>query len=214
MNTFETTSTNEVWYESLNKIVSLAQTGIHYSKDVYDIERYKEIIACVENLINLADIPTDNFNEKLLEDIGYITPKLDVRAVVFKDNKILLVKETSDGLWSLPGGWADVGYSASENVAKEVFEETGLKVKVSKLLSFLDRRKHSHPPMFLHVYKVFFLCEIIDGMLRGSIETSEADFFALEDLPPISEARVTYKQIVDFFNILKSDLTKLETVFD
>jgi len=123
-----------------------------------------------------------------------------------------LVQEIEDGLWSLPGGWADVGYSASENTVKEVFEETGIHVEVTRLLSLTDRRKHPHPPMFLHVYKAFFLCKVLGGKLTPSIETSEAQFFAIDELPPISEARVTREQIKYFFKYLKEAPT--ETYFD
>lgn len=207
-------TTDEQWLYTLNRITSLAQTGLHYCKDAYDIERYHEIIGCAESLLQLQNISTENFSQELLSNIGYVTPKLDIRAVVFQDNKLLLVKETQDGLWSLPGGWADVGYSASENAVKEVAEETGLQVEVKQLLSLLDRRKHPHPPMYVHVYKVFFLCEIIGGELRGSIETSEAKFFAENEIPPLSIDRVTYEQIADIFAQAKNNWQDFEVKFD
>jgi hypothetical protein len=111
------------WIETLNKITGLAQTGLYYSKDVYDKERYDQIISYVRTLIDLKEIDTQDFIADVLQDVGYATPKIDVRAVVFKDNKLLLAKETQDGLWSIPGGWADIGYSAAENAEKEVLEE-------------------------------------------------------------------------------------------
>lgn len=191
------------WIETLNKITGLAQSGLHYSKDIYDKERYEQLLQHVKSLLELNEINTKDFIPNVLKDVGYATPKVDVRAVIFKDNKILLTKETEDGLWSVPGGWADVGYSASENAEKEVFEETGLKVKATKLLSLTDRRKHPHPPMFLHVYKTFFWCEILGGELTPSIETPEVGFFGRDELPPISTARVTEEQIQQFFDYLK-----------
>ena len=146
------------WLEILHKMTALAQSGLHYSKDIYDKERYQQLIQYVEELLQLQQISTDQFQADILKDIGYATPKIDVRAVIFKDNQLLLVKEVSDGLWSLPGGWADPGYSAAENVINDVVEETGLEVRCLKLLALTDMRKHPHPPMFLHVYKAFFLC--------------------------------------------------------
>lgn len=191
------------WIETLNKITGLAQTGLYYSKDVYDKERYDQIISYVRTLIGLKEIDTQDFIEDVLQDVGYATPKIDVRAVVFKDNKLLLAKETQDGLWSIPGGWADIGYSAAENAEKEVLEETGLEVKATRLLALTDRRKHPHPAMFLHVYKAFFWCELIGGELKPSIETSEVGFFGRNELPPISTARVTETQIHQFFELLQ-----------
>ncbi|MBJ8484354.1 NUDIX hydrolase [Acinetobacter vivianii] len=191
------------WIETLNKITGLAQTGLYYSKDVYDKERYDQIISYVRTLIDLKEIDTRDFIADVLQDVGYATPKIDVRAVVFKDNKLLLAKETQDGLWSIPGGWADIGYSAAENAEKEVLEETGLEVKATRLLALTDRRKHPHPAMFLHVYKAFFWCELIGGELKPSIETSEVGFFGRNELPPISTARVTETQIHQFFELLQ-----------
>ena len=190
------------WLEILHKMTALAQSGLHYSKDIYDKERYQQLIQYVEELLQLQQISTDQFQADILKDIGYATPKIDVRAVIFKDNQLLLVKEVSDGLWSLPGGWADPGYSAAENVIKEVVEETGLEVRCLKLLALTDMRKHPHPPMFLHVYKAFFLCEIICGELKSSIETSAVDFFSFNQLPEISVARVTHAQIEACFNAI------------
>lgn len=191
------------WIETLNKITGLAQTGLYYSKDVYDKERYDQIISYVRTLIDLKEIDTQDFIADVLQDVGYATPKIDVRAVVFKDNKLLLAKETEDCLWSIPGGWADIGYSAAENAEKEVLEETGLEVKATRLLALTDRRKHPHPAMFLHVYKAFFWCELIGGELKPSIETSEVGFFGRNELPPISTARVTETQIHHFFELLQ-----------
>ncbi|EFF83552.1 hydrolase, NUDIX family [Acinetobacter haemolyticus ATCC 19194] len=200
------------WIETLNKITCLAQSGLYYSKDIYDKERYQQLLNHVRTLINLKEIDTTHFIPNVLQDIGYATPKIDVRAVVFKDNKLLLARETQDGLWSVPGGWADVGYSAAENAEKEVLEETGLEVKAVKLLALTDRRKHPHPTMFLHVYKAFFWCELIGGKAKPSIETSEVGFFGRDELPPISTARVTEAQIHHFFE-LKRELPQ-NTYFD
>ncbi|PTV47355.1 NUDIX hydrolase [Acinetobacter pittii] len=203
---------DESWLELLNKITCLAQTGLYYTKDIYDKERYEQLIIYIQELLKLKNHNTTDFQKKVMADIGYATPKLDVRAVVFQDNKILLTREVEDGLWSLPGGWADVGYSASENAIKEVVEETGIHVEVKHLLALTDRRKHPHPPMFLHVYKAFFLCEVTGGELSSSIETTEAKYFGINELPEISEARVTREQIENFFKYINT--TPERTYFD
>lgn len=196
----------------LQQITALAQSGLYYSKDVYDQARYHELIQYVEKLLGLSNVITTHFKDDLLNDIGYATPKVDVRAVIFQDQKILMVKESSDGLWSLPGGWADSGLSAAENTVKEVLEETGLTVYCKQLIAFTDMRKHDHPPMFLHVYKAFFLCEIVTGQLQRSIETTDVQFFAEDQLPTLSTARVTQKQIHSFFDYVR--MTRREADFD
>lgn len=203
---------SQKWLEILNQITSLAQSGLYYSKDAYDQERYTQLITHVGNLLELDSFNAQEFSHNLLQDIGYATPKLDVRAVVFQHDKILLTREVQDGRWSLPGGWADVGYSASENVVKEVLEETGIQVKVTQLLSLLDYRKHPYPAMFLHAYKAFFLCEVIGGELRASLETSESGYFSIDELPPISEGRVTTAQVKDLFSYIVNPAT--QTYFD
>lgn len=137
---------------------------------------------------------------------------MDIRAGVFDRERILLVKESEDGLWSLPGGWADINHSPSDVARKEVFEESGLRVKPYKLVAFTDRRLHPHPPMLLHVYKAFFLCELIGGTLRPSLETLDARFFDEHQLPELSTARVTQQQISMMYQHLRNKT--LPTYFD
>jgi ADP-ribose pyrophosphatase YjhB (NUDIX family) len=122
-----------------------------------------------------------------------------VRGVVFSNQKILLVKERSDGKWTLPGGWADINESASEAVKREVWEESGFDVQVVKLLAFSDKQKHDHPPHLPHTYKAFFLCQIVDGKPTPSVETSAVEFFTDNNLPDLSLPRVTPKQIARIF---------------
>jgi ADP-ribose pyrophosphatase YjhB (NUDIX family) len=130
---------------------------------------------------------------------GYATPKIDIRAAVFDADRILLVKERSDGLWTLPGGWADVGDSPSLAAVREVKEESGFDVVVKKLAAVYDRDKHSHPPIQHHVFKIFFLCELRGGRAAESVETSAVDFFAQGNLPPLSLTRVIESQINHMF---------------
>ena len=173
----------EKWLSWAIEIQSLAQAGITYTKDLYDKERYerlREISA--EMLKEKTNVPLEKVKDLFCNEIGYQTPKLDTRAVIFKDNKILLVHE-KNGTWSLPGGWCDVLESIKSNTIKEVKEETGLNVKAIKIISIQDRNKHNTPMYAYGVCKVFVLCEIIDGEFKENIETTEIDYFALEDLP-------------------------------
>jgi ADP-ribose pyrophosphatase YjhB (NUDIX family) len=150
-----------------------------------------------------------NGQERLAQDLveifsreeGYATPKVDVRGVVIRDGKILLVRELLDGCWSLPGGWADVCESSSECVVREIWEESGFETRAVKLLAVYDRAKHPHvPPFPFHVYKFYFQCEITGGEARGSNETSEVAFFGRDELPELSVTRVTAEQIQRMFD--------------
>jgi ADP-ribose pyrophosphatase YjhB (NUDIX family) len=132
-------------------------------------------------------------------DGGYATPKVDVRAAVFRDGKILLVRERIDGCWTLPGGWADVGDPPSVAAVREVKEESGFDVVVRKLLALYDRDLHGHPPIPFHVYKVFFLCELTGGTSQTSYETDAVDFFPADPLPPLSLTRTTAEEIQHMF---------------
>lgn len=143
---------------------------------------------------------------------GYQTPKLDVRGAVFKEGKILLVKEKGDQKWSLPGGYCDVGLSPSENVVKEIKEESGYDVIPVKLLSLLDKNKHQHPPDSYHFYKIFIQCEIIGGEPTSGIETSHVGFFSKDNLPPLSVSRNTEAQIHALFEFL--DQPTKAAIFD
>jgi ADP-ribose pyrophosphatase YjhB (NUDIX family) len=135
---------------------------------------------------------------------GYATPKVDVRGVVFREGKILMVREAQDGLWTLPGGWADPNEPPSESVTREIFEEAGFMTRAVKLLAVFDREKHAHsPPYAFHIYKLFIRCEIESGEARPSIETLEAGFFPEDGIPELSVARVTAGQIARCFEHLR-----------
>ncbi|HET7477879.1 MAG TPA: NUDIX domain-containing protein [Rubrobacteraceae bacterium] len=123
-----------------------------------------------------------------------------MRAAVFRDGKILLIKEPEDGLWSLPGGWADVGETPSETTAREVYEESGYRVRVVRLLAAYDRDRQGHTPLPYHVYKLCFLCEIVGHDSSVAVEADGIGFFAEDDLPPLSASRVTEAQIQTFFH--------------
>jgi ADP-ribose pyrophosphatase YjhB (NUDIX family) len=200
------------WIKWTQKLQAIAQNGLTYSKDKFDIERYKQLQKIVSEII--STYTNHDFNEVqnyLSEESGYATPKIDVRAAAFKNEKILMVKENVDGLWTLPGGWADIHESPSENVEREVFEESGFKVKAKRLLAVYDRSRHGHHPEYPnYVYKMFFLCEIIGGEPRIGMETSGVDFFALHELPEISLARVTKDQIQRMFELREKNHTEFD----
>jgi ADP-ribose pyrophosphatase YjhB (NUDIX family) len=178
------------------RLFALSQTGLHFTPQEYDRERYREIAQIAGQLLTNE---SEHSPEKLLatwfvED-GYATPKLDVRGAIYRDGRVLLVRETTDGNWTLPGGWADVNDSPSSAVEKEIEQESGFTAKAIKLAALYDRNKHEHPPYLFHAWKAFFICDITGGAPRFSNETDGVDFFALDELPELSTGRATAAQI-------------------
>ncbi len=178
------------------EIQSLSQIGLTYTKDVYDRERYqrlREISA--EMLAKKTEVSIEKVKDLFCHETGYQTPKLDTRAAIFRNNKILLVHE-NNGTWSLPGGWCDVLESVKSNTEKEVREETGLNVKAVKIISIQDRNKHNKPVYAYGVCKIFVLCEVINGKFVENIETTEIRYFSLQDLPHnLAEEKTNKEQI-------------------
>lgn len=190
------------WIEWAKELQAISQTGLHYTTGQFDRERYQRLgEISAEILATYSNLSVEQFLEFNALEFGYATPKVDVRGVIFQDSKILLVRETADnGRWTLPGGWADVNETPADSVIREVFEESGFETKVIKLLAVYDREKQEHKPAFpYHVYKLFFHCEIIGGVATVSNETSEVAFFDQQEIPELSESRVTRKQIAKFF---------------
>ena len=155
------------WLKNAHQLQSMAEGGLTYSTQIYDRERYEQLMELSAEIVTeYSSMNMEKVHELFRLEKGYLTPKVDVRGVIFRDDEILLVRELLDGKWSLPGGWADVGYSPSEMVVKEVREEAGLNVKATRLLAVLDKRCHPHPPDIYYVYKLFFLCEEVDGAMK------------------------------------------------
>jgi len=202
------------WLEWSRRLQALAQNGLTYCKDPYDEQRYNELRRIAAEIMAAGGGLKESASvlEGFKFEEGYATPKIDIRAAVFRDDKILLVKERSDGLWTLPGGWADVGESPSFAAIREVKEESGFDVVVRKLAAVYDRDKHQHPPIQFHVFKIFFLCELRGGSAAESVETSGADFFAEANLPPLSLTRVTETQVHHMFEHHRN--ASLPTSFD
>jgi ADP-ribose pyrophosphatase YjhB (NUDIX family) len=185
--------------ENITELHAIAQSGLAYCKDKFDIERYQRLLEISADLLSAnSELNYEDIFELFKKDTGYITPKTDVRGAVFKESKILLVQENSNDLWSLPGGWADVNLSPSENIIKEIREETGFYCSVTKLIGIFDKRKSNAESIkWPHIYKLFFLCEIdiAEQVAFDSNEILSIDFFDRQNIPPLSLARVTYQQI-------------------
>jgi ADP-ribose pyrophosphatase YjhB (NUDIX family) len=189
--------TEPQWIRWARELQAISQTGNHFVTSDCDRERYQRISEiAAEIFAKQGDIEGSKIRTIFEAQSGYATPKIDVRAAIFRDDKILLVQERSDGLWTLPGGWADVNDSPSEAVQKEVLQESGFRARTERLLAVFDRAKHPHDPPFpFHIYKMFFLCKIEGGEATPSSETSNVDFFGMEALPPLSLSRITEDQI-------------------
>jgi ADP-ribose pyrophosphatase YjhB (NUDIX family) len=202
------------WLKWAKQLQTLSQNGLTYAKDPFDIERYEQIRhIAAEMLVEKADAKIEDVLDLFSREKDYATPKVDVRGAVFKDGRILLVKERSDGKWSLPGGWADVGESPSESVEREVWEESGFQVKAKRLAAVYDRGKHPHKPlMHYHIYKLFFLCEITGGWATTSSETEQVAFFEESDLPELSITKILPEQIAKMFDYYRHN--ELPTYFD
>lgn len=181
--------------EWAKELQSLAQTGLFYGKDVYDRERYQRIREIsAEMMAARTDIPLEKITDLFCGDVGYQTPKVDTRAAIFQEGKILLVRE-NDGRWSMPGGWCEYNLSPAENTVKEVREEAGLDVVVQKVISIQDRDKHNQPPYAYGVVKIFYECSVTGGAFIPNIETSESAYFSLDELPPLAEEKCNEDQI-------------------
>jgi ADP-ribose pyrophosphatase YjhB (NUDIX family) len=194
------------WLEWAKSLQAIAQNGLTYAVNEFDVERYNQIRNISAEIMASNSDGDFEFIKELFKNVdGYATPKVDVRGVVFKDNKILLVKEKIDGGWTLPGGWADPNEIPSESVEREVFEESGFIVKSKKILAVYDRAKQGHKPPFpFHVYKLIFLCDLQGGKKTISNETDDVDFFEEDKIPELSHSRVIKSQIKRVFEFYRN----------
>ena len=189
------------WLEWSRRLQGIAQTGLAYAKDPFDVERYQAVReVAAEMAAAHSDAALDYIRDLFKGEVGHATPKVDVRGAVFRADTILLVKERQDGLWTLPGGWADLHESPAEAVVREVLEESGYKTRVVKLLALYDRDRHGHTPHPFRIYKLFFQCEIVGGNPSHSMETEGVAFFREDALPDLSISRVTSVQIARLFD--------------
>jgi ADP-ribose pyrophosphatase YjhB (NUDIX family) len=188
------------WLRWVKRLQAIAQDGLTYARDDYDLGRYdqlREISAEILAAHSAGDLR--HARELLQLETGPATPKVDVRAAVFKDGEILLVKEPDDSGWSVPGGWADVGETASESAVREVREESGYLVRAGRLISAYDRDRQGHTPLPYHVYRLVFLCEILEPTPAPAVEAQGVGFFGEDELPELSLSRVTPAQIRRYF---------------
>jgi ADP-ribose pyrophosphatase YjhB (NUDIX family) len=192
---------NPLWLEWAQRLQALSQTGLTYCRDPFDRERYEAIRElAAEIAANGAGLDDKSVVMDFFKgDIGYATPKVDVRAAVFDNERLLLVREREDGCWSLPGGWADIGSSPSANALREVKEESGYDVEIVKLAALYDRSLHGHPPIPSYTYKIFFICLLTGGAAAESTETDGVGFFNENDIPQLSLTRITPLQIRHMF---------------
>ena len=188
------------WLRWAKRLQAIAQDGLTYAQDDYDVARYEQVREIAAEILAAHSTGRLKDARGLLElETGPATPKVDVRAAVFDEDKVLLVKEPDDGGWSLPGGWADVGESPSETAVREAYEESGYQVQVGRLISVYDRDRHEHPPIPYHVYKLVFLCDVSDQAPSRAIEADGVGFFGEHELPELSLSRVTPVQLERIF---------------
>ena len=194
------------WVEWAVEIQSLAQAGLAYGRDQYDMERYERLREIAAEMIAYkTDLSPEKVKDLFCGETGYQTPKVDTRAAIFREGKILLVHE-NNGTWSLPGGWCDVNRSVAENTIKEVFEEAGLIVTADRVIAVQDRNRHNTPLYAYGIVKIFMLCSVVGGAFIPNIETTESRYFGKEELPRnLANEQVNREQILLCFEANEAD---------
>jgi len=195
------------WLQWAKLLQSIAQNGLTFAQDPYDRERYTQLQKIVAEI--MSSHSGADFTQVLdlfQREQGYATPKVDVRAAVFRNNEVLLVREQEDGRWSLPGGWADVGETPAEVAEREVLEESGYRTRAVRLLAIYDRDRHGHRPLPFQVYKIFLQCDLLDKNPKPNAECGDAAFFPEGKLPELSLTRVTQAEVARMFEHLHDPL--------
>ena len=204
---------NNKWLQWTSELQSIAQAGLTFSTDRYDLDRYEKIRnIVVEILHEYTEIDHKKIRELFASETGYQTPIVDIRASVFKDNRILMIKEKADGAWALPGGWADVNSSVSESAIRECSEEAGAIVTPKRIIAIHLANKHNNPDFPFTIYKIFVECELVENCFKENTETLDAQFFEADMLPELSFERNTPEQIKMCFEAKKCEI--FETIFD
>jgi ADP-ribose pyrophosphatase YjhB (NUDIX family) len=201
------------WLEWAREIQALAQTGNQYALNEFQRQRYNRLIEIAAEMVDEhTSLGYPQVYKAFSSQIGYATPRVDVRGAVFKDQRLLLVRERSDGGWTLPGGWADVGDIPSQAAEREVLEEAGYQVKATKVVGVYDANRFGSLELF-HAYKIVFLCDLISGEASSSVETSEVAFFLKNELPEaLSAERTSLRHLEDAYYCL--DEVNRPTIFD
>lgn len=196
-------SSTPKWLELARELFSISQSGLTYCKNEYDLERYRRLKEMSAEMLAIeTGTPEEAISQAFSMQAGYATPKIDVRGAVFREGKILLVQERADNKWAMPGGWADLGDPPSAMVEREVLEESGLKVRATKVTAVYDANR-IEPMEFFHAYKIIFLCELLGGEIRTSHETLAADFFDPAHLPPLSTSRTDERMVAEVMSHLQ-----------
>ena len=192
--------------ELIKRITALSDTGLVYADDEYHRERYEELREISLQLLSIVSgRPLKLLQDFYMPVVDYPTPKVDVRGFVLNENhEILMAQERQDNKWAIPGGWADVGYSPSEMVVREIEEETGLKTSVVRLLAVYDKKCHPHPPQPYYIYKLIFFCKIERGSLKPGFDMKDVAFFPIDNLPELSQDRVLDTQLAQLYKLAMS----------
>ena len=186
------------WLEWAREIQALSQTGLTFSSSDYETQRYTRLAEIAAEIVqHHSGVSKKSLLNDFLMQPGYATPKVDVRGAVICDDQILLVQERVDGRWCMPGGWADVGETPSEMVVREVWEESGFRVKPRRVVGVYDANRSGRPLSLYHAYKLVFLCELVGGEARPSDETLAVGFFSFDNLPPLSSNRTNERHLAD-----------------
>ncbi len=195
----------------VKRIKAIAETGLVYTNGSYDKERYEELKEISLRLMaEISGIPFTKLDNFFLPQLDYPTPKVDVRGFVLNDKgQILMAQERVDGKWTIPGGWADVGNTPTEVAIKEIREETGLNAEIVRLLAIYDKQRHPHPSEPYYIYKLMFHCRVTGGKLKAGFDMQGADWFSLDELPPLSEERILESQLNHLFTLVKNDIQKV-----
>lgn len=206
-------ASHPAWLGLARELHAIAQTGGHFSKNDFDTQRYDRLRVMASELMALGSgSAVERIAHLFAQDVGYATPRTAVRGACFREDKILLVRELTDGKWAMPGGWCDVNQTPKECVEREIWEESGYTARAVKLAAVWDRSRHNPTPYPFSIYKMFFICELTGGAPQTSIETSEIGFFAEDQLPELSPGRNQPYQVRRMFAHYRE--TDLPTEFD
>jgi ADP-ribose pyrophosphatase YjhB (NUDIX family) len=209
----ETQQETRIWLDWAIELQFLAQSGLAYTENPFDAERFERVREIAAEMLSFkSGISRDKVKDLFCNETGYQTPKLDTRAAIVRENKILLVQESRNSTWALPGGWVDVTETLKSNTIKEAKEEAGMDVAPLRLVALLDRNRHNPPRYAYNICKVFMLCELLRGEFKPNLETTDCAFFSLDELPPLSLEKNTQEQIAMCFAASKDD--QWQVVFD
>ncbi|MBT8186555.1 MAG: NUDIX hydrolase [Croceitalea sp.] len=192
----------------IKRIKAIAETGLVYAEEGYDIERYEELRnISLKLMAHLANEPFVTLDSFFIPQLDYPTPKVDVRGFVLNDNnEILMAKESVDNKWTIPGGWADIGNTPKEVVVREIFEETGIEAEAVRLLAIYDKQRHKHPAEPYYIYKLMFFCKATGGELKAGFDMKGAAYFSLNNLPELSEERILKSQLEHLYHMVKDNI--------